>query len=261
MQHLGADHTHAGEPPAYHIASVGRALTLLCAFTERRELTVSEAAVILDVAPSTAHRLLQMLIHHDFVVQGDRREYRPGPALAAFQNAPRPQTVESLVLPHLQTLRDDLHGTAHLLALEGNGARFVVGVEWHEPTRIATTRIGWLLPAHTLAGGKAMLAQLPNRQIDSLYPDGLPVTRYGRLRSLPQLRDELRNIRRRGYALSREAHENICAIGVAVPVPAGAQPMAISVAWAESGFSPSQEEHAVKLISGAVNTVADRMAV
>ena len=66
--------------PAYHIASVGRALALITAFSETEVLTVSGAAALLDVAPSTAHRLLQMLVLHGFAQQGERRSYVRGAA-------------------------------------------------------------------------------------------------------------------------------------------------------------------------------------
>jgi DNA-binding IclR family transcriptional regulator len=252
----GADKSD-DELPAYYIASVGRALTLLAAFTERPQLTVSEAAELLDVAPSTAHRLLQMLLFHGYVEQGDRRVYVRGPRLDSL--APptaRPRDVESVVLPHLRRLRDELRGTAHLLTLEGNGARFLTGVEWRDETRIASTRVGWLLPAHTLAGGKAMLARLGSAELTALFPDGLPVTRYGRINTLAQLQADLRAIRARGYARSREAHENIHAIGVALQAPASMN-AAISVAWSDRRF-PS--EHEAEVVT-ALRTVAQDIAI
>ncbi|MFF5365357.1 IclR family transcriptional regulator [Streptomyces scabiei] len=250
-----------GEAPAYHIASVGRALTLLSAFIERPQLTVSEAAGLLRVAPSTAHRLLQMLLHHRFVEQGERRVYVRGPALVSLtEAADRAPDVESVALPHLQRLRDELQGTAHLLALEGNGARFLTGVEWRDQTRIASSRVGWLLPAHTLAGGKAMLARLSRAQTESLFPDGLPVTRYARVRTLPQLQAELADIRSRGYARSREAHENVTAIGVALRLPPGTGPMALSVAWSDTRFPGRQEDHVVDALQAAVQKISLELA-
>jgi IclR family acetate operon transcriptional repressor len=251
----------SAELPAYHIASVGRALTLLEAFIGSPQLTVSEAAELLDVAPSTAHRLLQMLLLHHFVEQGDRRIYVRGPALASLGAATqRPRDVVSIVLPHLRSLRDELRGTAHLLALEGNGARFVTGLEWRDETRIASARVGWLLPAHTLAGGKSMLAQLSSSQVEALFPDGLPVTRYARISSLPQLQTELRDIRTRGYAQSGQAHENIRAIGMALPLPATFPLMAISVAWSDTRFPRGQEELIVERLRRAVQEIAAALA-
>ena len=67
------------------LTSVDNALWLLQLVGERQALRVSEAADLLGVARSTAHRLLSALRRRDFVIQ-DRPNgvYRPGPALHAI---------------------------------------------------------------------------------------------------------------------------------------------------------------------------------
>ena len=69
------------EPPAYAIASVDHALRLAVILQLEGPMTVSEAALRLGVARSTAHRLLSMLVYRDFAVQGADRSYRAGPVL------------------------------------------------------------------------------------------------------------------------------------------------------------------------------------
>lgn len=244
--------------PVYHIASVGRALTLLSAFSQRHQLTVSEAAELLGVAPSTAHRLLQMLIHHGYVVQGDRRVYVRGPAMQSLASgSSRGEDLQAITTPLLTLLRDALRGTASLLTLEGNGARFLVCAEWRDKTEIAVSRVGWLLPAHTLAAGKAMLASLSTAKIDALYPDGVPITRFSRVYSMAQLHRELRDIRSRGYARSREAHEDVHSIGVVLPMGAGSPAMAVSLAWDASRFPVAQEQEATQLMRSTAQELAD----
>ena len=67
------------------LTSVDNALWLLQLAAERQALRVSEAADLLGVARSTAHRLLSALRRRDFLMQ-DRPNgaYRPGPALHAI---------------------------------------------------------------------------------------------------------------------------------------------------------------------------------
>lgn len=67
--------------PSYAIASVDNALRIATWLQLEGSLTVSEAAVRLAVAPSTAHRLLQMLVYRDFAVRDEGRAYRAGPVL------------------------------------------------------------------------------------------------------------------------------------------------------------------------------------
>src|SRR6266487_3789952 len=68
--------------PNYPIESVDNALKLLLLFREQKSISVSEASKLMDVAPSTAHRLLSMLQYHGFVSQDpSTRTYVAGPAL------------------------------------------------------------------------------------------------------------------------------------------------------------------------------------
>src|SRR5258708_29133703 len=68
--------------PAYRLNSVDHALRLLLLFRSKPSVRVSEVADYLNVARSTAHRLLGMLVHRQFAVQDPAtRAYRPGPRL------------------------------------------------------------------------------------------------------------------------------------------------------------------------------------
>lgn len=70
---------HHGErrtpEPAYYIASVGRAFELVRLLNSEGRLTVTSAADQLCVSASTAHRLLQMLVHHGLASRGPHRVY------------------------------------------------------------------------------------------------------------------------------------------------------------------------------------------
>src|SRR5271170_7467241 len=72
----------SNQRPTYLIESVDKALRLLHLFAETDRIRVSDAAALLGVAPSTAHRILAMLQYHGFAAQ-DRRthDYLPGPGL------------------------------------------------------------------------------------------------------------------------------------------------------------------------------------
>jgi IclR family transcriptional regulator, acetate operon repressor len=254
---------------AYQISSVGRALTILEAFGTREELTVSEAARMLGVAPSTAHRILQMLLFHGFVVQGVRREYRRGPSLGRFAEAPAATSPESdgsdgidrspsRLNDQLTALRDELHANVRLMTLEGNGARFLLGARnRHHDDVNDGGRTGWLLPAHTVAGGKVLLAGLDHEALAALYPTEVPSTRHGRIISLSQLQREIRTVRREGFARSiGEATEFVAALAVAVP---GSQ-LSISVSWPRPSYPHADERKIVETLRAGAHRLAGVMA-
>jgi len=65
---------YAGLPMVSHCLNV---LELVC--WGEKPMTVSEIATRLDLSKSTAHRVLQVMKEHNFVVQKPKGAYRPGP--------------------------------------------------------------------------------------------------------------------------------------------------------------------------------------
>ena len=82
MQKQGAPAVFDVPAPQYPIESVDNALKILLLLGERSELRLTDVAEYLNVATSTAHRLLAMLQYRGFVRQDPRtRAYRAGTAL------------------------------------------------------------------------------------------------------------------------------------------------------------------------------------
>jgi DNA-binding IclR family transcriptional regulator len=213
------------------VSSAENALLLLVALHERGRMRVADAAELLCVTPPTAHRLLSTLKRHQFAEQDRRRAYLPGPRLRNFRRASSPlPDLNMLAHPHLVDLAHDTGETTHLVVLEGNGCRFIDGADSEQALRVGI-RLGLLLPAHTTSGGKVILAQLPDAELVSLYPDRHVRMRDGSLRDLATLRRELVNVRRQGYALNLEASERgVNAIGVPVVGESGRVVAAMVVA-------------------------------
>ena len=215
------------------LTSVDNALLLLQLVGERQALRVAEAAELLGVARSTAHRLLTALRTRGFVMQ-DRPNgaYRPGPALHAIGLAAINRIdVRRLARPILEDLREQTGETASLALLEGTAVRFVDGVESGRSVRVGN-RTGVVRPAHASAVGKVLLAGLAPAELRRRYPQeelagGTPAA----IGSRTELEAELAEIRARGYALNwEESIDGVSAVAVALADPAGAPIAAISVA-------------------------------
>jgi IclR family acetate operon transcriptional repressor len=197
--------------PPYAIASVDAALHLAQLLQQEGSLSVSEAAELVGVARSTAHRLLAMLVYRDLAEQGEDRRYRPGPVLGPGPTAPA-LTLRRTALPHLQLLVARVDETASLQVRVGTEVRFVESVECSRALRVGD-RSGKVLPAHKVAGGKALLAALPDHEVASLY-DGSDV-------DVARLRKQLALVRRQGWAVNdQETEDDVSAVGVVVPGPA-----------------------------------------
>lgn len=213
------------------VESVDRALVLLLRLGRSKRVTVTEAAHELGVAPSTAHRLLQTLCERGFATREDDRSYRPGPELFApgSRATQRLATLRSAAWPHLTRLNAELGETSHLMSLVGPDVRFADGVEAPHTLRIGL-RIGHRMSAYRTSGGKAILAELPDREVRTIYRDGLPASPEA-ISTVDELLRELDRIRVTGYGVNHnESEAGVSALGLCITPRDSPMMAAVSVA-------------------------------
>ena len=229
--------------PAYVIESVDNALRLLHLFGGAERIRVSQAAAELDVAPSTAHRLLAMLQYHGFAVQ-DRRthEYLPGPNLMRIGMAASKQLgLRTQARPIMERLAADVDETVGLGILQGSDVLYLDGVDGGQVLRVGA-RTGALIPAHCISMGKALLAALAAERLTALYPDEvLPAMTTRSIVSRTSLFDQLAAIRRRGFAHSSgESEDGVASISVPVFDGGGELCAALSIAAPATRATPAR---------------------
>jgi IclR family acetate operon transcriptional repressor len=211
-------------PPQYPIESVDNALRLLRLLETKPSIRLTDASNYLDVATSTAHRLLSMLQYRGFVRQNPAtKAYEPGQALGAIARAIRQRVdVRSLVRPTLQRLNLETGETVHFVKLDGANVNFLDAVESSRAVRVAS-RQGMSLPANCTATGKAMLSTLSTDELRKLFPgEELPGLTRASITSRAELEQALVKIREAGYSSSHEESEDgVTSVGVAVRSPDG----------------------------------------
>src|ERR1700691_5895560 len=206
--------------PGGLIGAVDSVLRLLRLFEDHEMIRVNQVGRDMGLSRSTVHRMLATLSHHGFVEQDEySRAYRPGPALVDIGLAVVSK-IDIRALSHsaLVELRDLTGETAHLGIMRG--ATDVLFLDSVESDRIVRTgsRIGRVLPAHSTATGKALLAERSDDEIAALYPSGLmeaPTPRA--LTTVEELLDQLAEVRRLGYAVNHgESEDDVAAVAAAV---------------------------------------------
>lgn len=200
--------------PSYAISSVDHALRIAAMLQLEGELTVSEVAERLEVARSTAHRLLAMLVYRDFAVQTQGRAYRAGPVLElAAHSQSATSRLRSLALPHMAELVEVVGESANLIIRTGDTARFIASVECSQALRVGN-REGMVFPAHRLTGGLVLLAELSSEQVESIYVPERYVDRPGERPDIRRLHRDLEKVRANGFALNEGRSERgVVAIG------------------------------------------------
>src|SRR5206468_7848094 len=121
------------------------------------------------------------------------------------------------------------------------------------------TDIGSRLPAYCTSLGKAMLAYLPDDEIDRLYetPGALAMRTRSTITSLARLKSELAAIRRRGYAVDmEETTEGIVCIGSPILGADGRPEAAISLAGLSAGLAVATIESLGRTVARTASQVS-----
>lgn len=259
---LTTDNADDGQP-AYHISSVDHALRALLLLHERGAVRVSELAEHLNIGRSTAHRILGTLQYHGFVTQDSAtRAYRAGPmTLTTMRSAVDRADLLAAARPHLEALWRHLNETIHLAVLEGNGARFIDGLEARQVLRIGV-RTGMLLPAHCTAVGKVLLAALPPGQLSRLYPRPMAGATPKSIVTLPVLQAELRLTRRRGYATNfGESHSSVSAMAVTITGTSQTAVAAVAMAAPAERFDRASVPKMGATLRGTAEAISASLAL
>jgi IclR family transcriptional regulator, acetate operon repressor len=247
-------------PNASPVESVDRALQLILLMREDGSVSVKTAAEYLNVAPSTAHRLLSALAFRGFSVQDRERRYRTGPVLAersaeAFSiHVLREQAREALM-----ELHEAVGETVQLMVMRGGNIVFIDGVESKSALRVGM-RVGDQMPAFVSAGGKAMLAQLSNAELEELYRSGLPAWPTSRITSLAMLKRSMTKIRRAEFATNfEETEQGVVGLGVSVNDAAGRPIAALTTATPSIRFRREDMQAYIEALRTAASAVEDRL--
>ncbi|MEU8706666.1 IclR family transcriptional regulator [Streptomyces sp. NPDC048565] len=239
------------DPRSYIIESLDTGLRLMRLFLTHDTLSVTDAARELDVARSTAHRVLSTLESRGFATRDTSgRGYSAGPELVTLGRpagyGPGIRTRLQVVLDAAATATGETISTA---ALIGDQVIITDGRESSHPVR-AVLETGRVHPAHATSAGKVLLAQLTGEQVCALYPDErLPGVTGRTLVSRTALLSELAGIRADGRADS--AGESVCGMhAVAVPLAGSTwrDRLALMASMpADRGSEPELARHAVSL--------------
>jgi IclR family acetate operon transcriptional repressor len=256
-------HPAQRERPAYVIQSVDSALRLLHMFLVSESIRVSDAAVQLGVAPSTAHRLLAMLQFHGFVAH-DRHThtYHAGPDLVRFGLAVAKQLdLRQQARPILEALSAQADETVHLGALQGGNVLYIDGIEGGRVLRVGS-RAGACIPLHCVSMGKVLLASLSRERFDELYPsEQLTTLTAQTLTTKTALAKQLAAIRKQGYAQScSESDDGVGSVARAVFGGNGEVRAAISIAAPATRMTADRIAEWVRLLRDAVAELSSRCA-
>jgi DNA-binding IclR family transcriptional regulator len=182
-----------------------KAVRILDAFAgNQTELTLSDISRATDLPSSTVHRLAQELVNWGGLERTATGRYRVGIRLWEIAaRSDRSYGLRDAAMPFLQSLFDLTRQHVQLAVLDGRDALLVEKISG--PRAIPTFgRVGGRLPLHASAVGKALLAFAPADIQEAVLSSPLASYTPTTITTESALRRELAEVRRQGFAVSRE---------------------------------------------------------
>ncbi len=239
--------------PRNRLSSVANAARAVKAFSAASPTWgVSELAAHLDLSTSSTHRILSTL-RDEGVLDQDPTTGRYRLGLSVFDMAaamPKQRSLHEAVLVSMTELRARTGETVQVGVLDGREVVYVERLDSPSTLRVFT-ELGRRAGAHRTSSGKAILAHLPTGRREHLLNGWtLDTPTPHTIGSVPALRDELRSIRRRGYAENREESEP-GVVSVAAPIRdvGGRAVAALSLAGPKDRIDPHRTEFARVVMS------------
>ncbi|MBT9174103.1 MAG: Transcriptional repressor IclR [Syntrophomonadaceae bacterium] len=189
------------------VQSVERALRILIILAEAgAPLALSQIRDRTGLNISTAHRLLHTLMKDGFISQDkDSGKYLLG--LRTFEvghAALYAMDIRATARPFLQELVERCNETVNLAILDRYDVVYIDQIESQNMIKIFA-RVGSRGPSYCTGAGKALLAQLSEREFERFLHYKEPLQRYtpATICDPDRLKEELAQIRKNGYALDR----------------------------------------------------------
>ena len=235
-------------------------LEIVDAVVELEGARVSQIADHLDISDSAASNHLHTLRRAGFLTaEGD--VYQPSLKFAKVGERAKSRDT---AFDHAIEVTDELDDKTNFetcFTVEENGLGRYLRPEVDVTSDVDNYyTVGEPIHLHSTATGKAILANYPEERVDFIVDRrGLPAQTERTITSRERLKEELRTVRNRGYALNRgEDQVGVYAIGQAVTKPSGAVLGAMSIAGPtfrtkkqrfKEQFAAILDEHVEKLRS------------
>jgi IclR family acetate operon transcriptional repressor len=241
---------------SYEVRAVQRVLDILDSLHQSADgLSLAGVARATGLPRSSAFRYLATLEGRGYVErEPGRGRYRLGLSFLPLR-VRRVEVLAARARPYLEELRARFKETINLGVLDGAVIAYVEMLESPQAVRFSA-RAGDGDPIHSTALGKAIAAQLTEDEVRRILAVAGMARRTSRTIIDPdEFLRELERVRARGYAVDDRENEDEGRC-VAVALPAGRIPAAISLSAPAARFSFARAED----VAPALNRAATRLA-
>jgi len=236
------------EAPSSQVKSATRTLDIIeYVVAHDRPMVAQDIALALGIPVSSLSYLLGTLVDRGYLTR-DGRRYSAGPGLQRLQARSSEFTLAERAAPLVRTLRVQLNETTSFFVRTGWDVEAIVTESSEQALRYSVSA-GQRLPMHALAAGKALLAALPDEDLDVYFAE-TERKRFtaSTVTSEKALRRDLAEVRRTGFALTDEEYSlGIRGIGRVVTI--GGEPVgSLSIGIPKARFDDEMKRRAMDLL-------------
>ncbi|MGQ0524282.1 MAG: IclR family transcriptional regulator [Betaproteobacteria bacterium] len=210
----------AGKEAKSSIQVIERMMHLLDALAgHSAPINLKQLAAQTGLHPSTAHRILAVMVDNRLVDRVEPGTYRLGIRLLELGNLVKSRiSVRQEALPYMQKLHQQLGETVNLSVRHADEVVYVERTAAGNSMMRVVQIIGARAPLHITAVGKIFLSDDgPEKSRQYMQRTGLPRYTENTLTDAQRLARELEQIRAQGYALdNQEAEKGVSCIGAGI---------------------------------------------
>jgi len=184
------------------VQSLERGLSVIRAFdADHPKLSLSEVAAATGLSRAAARRFLHTLVHLGYVHNnGGRFSLRPKTLELGYSYLSS-LSLPEVAMPHLEELAEKVRESSSVSELDGEDVVYIARVPTKRIMRV-TISVGTRFPAYATSMGRVLLAAQPGDWLEKyLTSVNLRYLTGHTITSSAELRQELSNIRSRGWAL------------------------------------------------------------
>ena len=192
--------------------------------------------------PSTAHRILSVLVENRLVERIEPGAYRLGIRLLELGNLVQSRlNVRQEALPYMQSLHEELRETVNLSVRQGDEVVFVERVSSSGQMMRVVQLVGTRAPLHVTAVGKVFLAEDGPEALSAyVQRTGLPRLTERTVTDAGALAIELAQVRAQGFATDREeAEKGVSCIAAGIQDDKGRLLAGLSVSAPSDRLNPN----------------------
>lgn len=206
----------------------------------------------LGLNKSTVHRILNSLICMDYVRQdAETLKYSLSFKFCRISNQILAQnSMIDIARPYIKRLAELSGETVHLVQIDHIHAVYIDKVESPRNSVRLVSMVGKSIPLYCSGVGKAMLADMADEKIRSVWEqsDIEKMTEYT-ITDPAEFQEEIRKIRRNGYSLDNEEHEpGVRCIAVSLKSFQGKPSYALSISAPKDRMDDSRIEELKEMI-------------